>query len=459
MKNGYSDKERDAFWDIGKLLPRRTPSRSPSPVGSVPLPTVGEERPTPPEDASRRITARPRLAGEVRETVYTPADNPLIRSVTVRQSTGDHSFYAQFLRDAARYYDAPGTPCEYVPFFSFTPQYNQLSPDQLAYYFYLRSEVRAGRYPRIDKGYFFLLVYEVVHLPDRLPPEEGSRLLAALWGAYRRELDGIDRYMIPWLSDYCLLHGVPCPRDLSADCLAAAGECEGTEFYFGTAAEATPEGVLRLLSLSSDYRFEGGRAITAENRTHFFRHVTGAMERVFRHLFMTGAIAPSDRPERLVRRAFSGSLCSHNVRAEITLEYLSLRRSEGWRRTVTQAVKYAENCVRAALGIRARLSVPALPDAVRAVIDGYFAAVRSSLPRRSAAPPAPAYERLYDAPDRGFDATRAAAIEASSWALTRRLVEESPAEAEPPAPPVTAAPPAPVVEPVAEAAPAAPAVA
>ena len=441
MKDGYTDKERDAFWDISRLVPQKRSVPPRSPIGGVPLPTV-EGIPSATANAvptaeSRQITQKRPLSDDVTETTYVPADNPLIRLVTVKRSVGGYSFYAQFLRDAERYFDTPGTPCEYAPYFSFTPQYNQLSPAQLSYYFYLRSEVRAGRYPRADKGYFFLLVYEIIHLEDRIPPEEGSRLLAALWGAYRTELDGIDRYMIPWLSDYCLLHGVPCPPDLADGCLAVAGECDGTEFYFGAAAEATPLGVRRLLALSSDYRFEASRAATEETRPLFARHITGAMERVFRYLLSTGVLALSDRPERFSRRAFSGSLCSHNVRAELSVEYVSLRRSEGWRRTVTLAVKYAENCVRAALGIRARLSVSALSPDVRTVIDGYFAAVRSTLPRRGPEPPpAPAYERLYDAPDRGLDTARAADIEAASWALTRRLVEDG--EAAPLTPPALA---------------------
>ncbi len=423
---------RDDFWNIGKLLPKHRESvgRPFTAPSLTPVSDTSSATPTVKAAEARRLTALPTSSAETETTTYAPSENALIRSVTVRRAVGGHSFYEQFRRDAERYFDAPGLPCDYTPFFSFTPQYNQLSKEQMAYYFYLRSEVRAGRYPKADKGYFFLLVYEIIHLPVRVPPTEGARLLAALWGAYRESLDGIDRYMAPWLTDYCLLHAVPCPHELPSACLSAAAESDGIGFFFGTATVATPEGVLRLLSLSSDYRFEASRALTAETRTLFYRHVTGAMARVFSHLFSAGALSYSDRPERQHRRAFSGTLCSHNVRAELEIEYISLRHTDGLRRTVTLAVKHTENTLRAVLGIRARLAATGLDPVVRSVIDGYFAAVRASLPRRHPVPETPAYEMLYDAPERGIDSASAREIEAASWQLTRRLVVEEDSEGE-----------------------------
>ncbi len=452
MSRDERREDRDAFWDIAKLLPKR---REPNvrPFASPVLTPVTDATPPSPPSPSRRLTALPLSSGEVETTTYVPRENALIRSVTVRRTVGGHSFYEQFRRDAERYLDAPATPCEYTPFFSFTPQYNQLSAEQMAYYLHFRSEVRCGRYPRTDKGYFFLLVYEIIHLEGRIPPAEGARLLSALWEAYRKSLDGIDRYMVPWLSDYCLLHALPCPSELSPDCLSAAAESDGIGFYFGTATVATPEGVLRLLSLSSDYRFETSRALTDKTKTLFYRHVTGAMARVYSHLFSAGMLSFSERPERQHRRAFLGTLCAHNIRAELEVEYISLRHTDALRRTVSLAVKYTENLLRAALGIRARLSTAGLDAEVRAVIDRYFAAVRSSLPSREPTPVTPAYEKLYDAPERGLDTTSAREIEAASWQLTRRLVteEELPEATVPPsrpaAKPPSSASPAPISPP------------
>ena len=429
MSVGNGNDERDAFWDIGKLVPRRR-AAAPRFSSTDPVVPIVDGRGEPPrgDAAERRLTPPPSSAASVEHT-YTPEGNPLLLSVTVRRTPGGYSFYEQFRREALREFDTEGAPVPYIPFFSFTPQYNQLSAEQRAYYFYLRSEVRAGRYPRADKGYFFLLVYEIINLPERIPPVEGARMLADLWGGYRREISGLDRYMIPWLTDYCLVHAVPCPP-LTSDCLSAAAEGEEVEFFFGNAAERTEEGLLRFLQLCSDYHFEASRILTDENRAAVTRHITGALAAVLPHLLEAGLIRRSEKPERLVRRAFAGSLCAHNVRAEITLSYVSLRRAEGLRKTVGLAVKHAENRLRAALGIRARLSASALPPRFAEVIDAYFASAAVGLSGRREAPPA--YERLYAAPEEGLDRDSAAAIEEASWELTRRLVADVEEETPPP---------------------------
>ena len=76
------------------------------------------------------------------------------------------------------------------------------------------------------------------------------------------------------------------------------------------------------------------------------------MARVLPLLFADGLLGRSERAEVFRRRAFSGSLCSHNLRAEIEVEYISLRRSEALRRTVGLSVKYIENCLRETFGFR-----------------------------------------------------------------------------------------------------------
>ena len=58
------------------------------------------------------------------------------------------------------------------------------------------------------------------------------------------------------------------------------------------------------------------------------------------------------------------------------------------------------------------------------MIDRYFSAISAELSPRKAAPPPPAYERLYDAPAGALDLAAAAKIEETSWELTRRLVVE-----------------------------------
>ncbi len=445
-----SDTEKASFWDIAKLVTPRRGGESPPRQHLSQSPAVQDSsRTVPPASSPEEVchlAAVPSGLGDAEEHTYRPSWNPLLLSVTVRSRPSGYSFYEQFRRDALRLFSCEGGPAEYVPFFSFSPQYQQLTEDQRAYYLYFRTEARRSNFLRADKGYFFLLVYEIINLPERISPEEGARFLAALWGHYRASLSGIDRYMAVWLSDYCFLYGLACPP-LTPECLAAAAATgEGIEFFFGNAAEASTEGMLRLLQLSSAYPFWESRALTEENRPFFLTHILGAMAEVFPRLFEEGQIGTHEGIRRITRRAFSGSLCSHNLRAELTLDYIALRHAEGFRRTVGLAVKYAENHVRALLGIRARLSAGTLSPALRRVIDGYFAARRAAVVQ-GGKPEPPAYMKLYEAENEGIDSSLAANIEADSWALTYRLVgeETSSLDGEPP--------PSPREEPVASEAP------
>ena len=429
---------QDEFWDISRLVPRRPAATRPFSQGpqmtevTAPAPASAKAPDAPAEE--RRITPPPKPT-ETTERVYTPEGNSLLRSVTVRRTQGAYSFFEQFRIDAHRLFNIEGRACKYVPFFSWAPQYSQLSEPQRDYYFYLRTEVRAGRYPRADKGYFMLLAYEIINLPDLVPPTEGAKLLANLWGAYRADLHGIDRYMSTWMVDYCLMHAIPCPP-LSAECLAVAADCDGMEFYYGDLHGADDEDVLRVLHLSSEYRFEASRAITDENRAAFRHHIAGAMARVLPRLLSTDG-----KVERQQRTAFFGSLSAYNMRTEITVEYVSLRHAIALRHTIGLAVKYAENHLRAALGIRARLQCAELSADIRALVDSYFHEEGARLAAKRPTPPPPAYERLYDAPTEGIDTASAAEIEAASWALTRRLVPEEDEIA-----PVILTPPTPIEE-------------
>ncbi len=426
------ERQKDDFWDIAKLIPQKKTALSPF-ATEIPLRgAVDTAVPTrAPADPQLKLTRREE-AGEETVTTYRPADNPLILSVTVRRREGGYSFYEQFRRDASRYFDERGEACDYLPFFSYTPQYTQLTPEQLRYYFYWREGVREGVFRKTDRSYFFLLVYEIINLPDRLPPPEGISLLCRLFDAYREALPGIERFLIAWIADYCLIHALPCPRELSHACLAAAaGSSAFQEFYFGVIGrELTPEAVGKLIALSSDYRFENGKLLNERNRDFVTRHIAGAMRGVFLLLFRSGVSA--EERERRRYRAFSGSLCAHNIRADIEVEYISVRRAESFRHQVGLAVKHAENRLRALLSVRARLSVNGIPAEYREVVDRYFDALAPAV-KKKAAPPPPAYEKLYDAAEHGFSADRADAIEAASWSVTRRLVPEEERAEEPPA--------------------------
>ena len=151
------------FWDLSDLIPKKKNAPPSKPFkAAIPLTEISEQRPQNQSDDERRLTSAP--LESVSEESYVPTDNPLIRRVTVLARETGYSFYAQFRRHAEAYLDRRGTEVPYVPFFSYIPQYSQLSAEQLNYYFYVRDALEKGEAPRIDYSYFWLYIYEVVNL-------------------------------------------------------------------------------------------------------------------------------------------------------------------------------------------------------------------------------------------------------------------------------------------------------
>ena len=135
-------------------------------------------------------------------------------------------------------------------------------------------------------------------------------------------------------------------------------------------------------------------------------------------------LAGKDGVSRMTREAFAGAICTPRLKAKIEVAYTSFSGTHELRYIITDVLKYAENALRAVLGVRSRLSIYAVSAPLRERLDA-FLAVNLPQKRHRSAPKAevPQYERRYDLPRREISAARAAEIEAASWQTTERLVE------------------------------------
>lgn len=453
--------EEDAFWDLEKYRPARPASR-PSLRPFAPDAETAEVTVPPPPSAPARPPREREIGPALSDssgtvTVYQPAENCLLSEVRIVRRAGGYNFYGQFRRDAAACLHEIGTPCAYVPFFSYIPQYAQLNDAQRNWYFYWRSRVRAGEYPETCESYFFLYVYEIINLPDLIPPAEGVLALCRVWEAYRRALPRIDKYMAEWVCDYCLTHRLPCPNEALRGFLPAVLSCATLrEFYLGGIGDQSGAGAETALAFFSDYAFRDSRYATGEWLPLYEKHIPAALAPILKNA-LSATRGPADGAlSRTAHEAFCGSLCSYGVKCRLEITYIALSDAAPLRAEITAAVKYAENKLRAMAGLKSRLSVPPFPPAYRAAIDTYFARLTAE---KAAAAPKPAYESLYDAPARSTDPAAARRIERESWGITDILVSD--VEEEPAAPPAVSpvAPPvpSPTVLPRAETAPVPPA--
>ena len=359
---------------------------------------------------------------------YSPKSNPLIKEVTVKLWPSRYSFYEQFHRDAVKYFSAEAKECRHVPFFSFTPQYSQLSQDQLSFYLYFRASIRNKDAIKADYSYILLLIYEIINLPDLIPSEDGLSLLLFIWENYRNEYPKLDRHLSEWVCDYCLIHKIESIPYNSAIIREAAHICKLKEFYV-RANEKTSPFASALLEYAPIYDYRSSKFINDENRSLFDKHIRSAFiyaftkaEREHQTIFApTGDRAMM--PLKTVRDSYNGALCVYNVKRRIEVSYLSCSRSPELRYAVTDAVKFAENKVRAMLGIRSRFHTPNLAIPLKNAIEEYFAPFQKEAKKQAEKEPVPEYDALYEPRSVELSLNDAKSIEKHSWVTTELLTE------------------------------------
>ena len=182
-----------------------------------------------------------------------------------------------------------------------------------------------------------------------------------------------------------------------------------------------------LLAFCSNYDYHKSKFCNGEREKLFDTAVCGALREVTRYLSRDGrsfAVAGLD-DSKLTRDAYTGALCSYRNKRRIEVEFCSFSRSNELRYFVTDVIKHTENRLRAALGIRSRLTVYALSTPVRQLLDEYLDQIlpKRLITERKKDDAAEVYERLYELPKKELSLRDAAEIERLSWDTTERLVE------------------------------------
>lgn len=421
-------KEKDDFWNIESLLPPRQRSRacSSAPTVAPAIISHGSE-----DKKSERAENTLGLHLPKKEKTffreYKPVGNPLLHSVHVYTEENTYKLHQLFHADAVHLLEKEGHECPYVPCYSYIPQYSQLNAAQKAYYLYFREEANKGNYIKTNQSYFLLYMYEIINLPDFIPPKIGVERMAKAWRAYRNQLSGVDKYMTAWLADYALVHNVPCPNVILQSFLSEILKLSNLkEFYLGGGSSSLSECQTdAFFTLSSDYQYKSGRYASGEYSALFLEHVGRVSGMILSEILDNESRANSFQTVCKEYPAYIGALCAEKNRYFIEVSYSSVSGTEALRSLLTAVVKYAENKVRAALSIKSRLSVSGLPHFYKEKIDAYFNEHLPVIKRHNKKEESlPAYEKLYEAASCGFSSRKAQEIEESSWQNTRMLISE-----------------------------------
>lgn len=421
---------RDDFWDIDMLVPKKKRALPFShDISAVELEIPPSNNMSQPSQENNKLTTSSASAPNVLvpDCEY-EIKSGLVRRVKISKWSANYSFYEQFRTDAQNLHYANAKKVEYQPFFSYTPQYKQLSRGQLEWYLWWRENLRCDVYLQSDYSYILLYIYEIINLPDIIPPNEGLRLLCGIWLAYRDNFPRIDKYLAEWLCDYCLIHQLPLPGETLAPIIPLIfDKCSFKEFYMQF-DESSPEAYADILiKFASNYSWKAGKYVTEETAPLYEKHITGALSA----LLLNDKGAPelgytgTGTLCRLSRDAFSGSLCAHNVKRRIEIYYYSFTRSYSLRFAVTNLVKYAENRLRSRLGIKSRLGVTSISDRAKQIVDRYYDEQMpvKKVREKATAPEEPKYMTYYEAQSTGISPERASDIEQNSWQTTQLLLD------------------------------------
>lgn len=481
--------ELDRFWDIDALLPvRKIPPRSRNTdaedvtVAAAPADSAAAHaEPLPPRSDGMVIHTReaPLPGTSVRRSVFPSSpqqqkplfeyepDSALLHHVSVWLPRSSHSYYDEFLRTARRLSMVHGAPAKPVPFFSYVPQYDQMTRAQLDWYLCLRDCIRHGVYPTTDYSYLLLLVFEVINLADAKSAANGLETLLHIWQHYRAAYVRLAAFLPEWIVDYCLIHRLPRPSLSHKERAEIMAHCALKEFYVSGGSDGYLQA---LLCFASNYDYRKSKFCTQENLPLYDRVIPAVLSRAMETLSGEGKLFSGVRMDdsRLQRFSYNGALCASASWRKLEISYCSFSRSHELRFLVTDIVKYTENRLRAHLGIRSRMTVYALPTEVRGILDAECdRLLPKKEPIRKPKPvTVPEYEKLYDLPRTALDPARAAEIERASWDTTQQLIDAfsepgeagapskpSPAPVQPSAPPVQEPAEKPAAEPAPQASP------
>ncbi len=435
---GIDDRRRkiDDFWDVSDLIPKKNRAYgSPRSTEALPVELSGGKpsvREAPMRDETDTVITRyisssagDRLSEKnaLEELFsYEPTDS-LIHRVTIKRYKTAYPYYRGFLQDALRLLDAQGQECPSVSYFSYVPQYDQLSEEQMRFYLYFRSAARRGEFLDVDYSYLLLYVYELLNLGARQNVEEAQRMLTSLWIAYADRFPALEGKLADWICDFSLIHRLPPPRE-GGRIFRKVRSLK--EFYIAMPESDRERCARSLLRFCCSYDYHTSKFATEENLPLFDQHVFAAILRAVSYFSGDGRLLSAFALEdsTMTRDAYAGALTVAEEKYRIEVSYCSFSRSNELRFLIGDVVKYAENKLRAYLGIKSRMTVYSLPSELRNILDTYFS---ESLPKRTVTrgkQEKQEYEVLYDLPRKPFSLADAEQIERDSWETTRELVEE-----------------------------------
>ena len=245
-----------------------------------------------------------------------------------------------------------------------------------------------------------------------------------LWRLYGGEYPRLATLVREWVCDLSLLYRLPPPAIHVSEYRKMLGDFRLKEFFIP--AESRDRALsAAVLLFCNNYDYTKSKFYTKETKADFDRVLVGATEVALGFLRDEGKglLTGENGISKMTRETFAGAVCAYPLKAKIEVRYTSFSATHELRYIMTDVLKYAENALRGAWGIRSKLTVYAVTRPLAACLDAYFARVLPEKKSRARAKTESeaVYESRYTMPVRAPSFARAAEIEALSWDTTEKL--------------------------------------
>jgi len=420
----------DSFWDISSLIPTNHAYRKSQSISLDEIDTSADKGGLATKASSstvieKEIPTKNRLSfseQKYEKTIEYSPNNSLIHNVILKKKISSLDYYEDFIKYANKYIDVTVDKADYVSFFSYVPQYDQLDRAQLKYYLYWRTKIRNGVFENTDYSYVLLYIFELINTANENNALENQYMLTEIWNRYHELFPMLSDKLISWICDFSLIHRLSPPINLSSKMVSAARSLK--EFFISVPDNDYSMCADWLMKYCTSYDYKTSKFAVKENSELYDKHIKGALRCAVELLSENGKILSklSNEDSQLVRDSFAGALCSSLNRYTIEVKYCSFSRSNELRYLVGDIIKYSENKIRAYIGVKSKLTVYSLSTEIRAGIDFYFDNNLSGRRAQKKQEEKHDYDVLYDVPVTPLSLDNALKIEERSWDVTNDLV-------------------------------------
>lgn len=267
----------------------------------------------------------------------------------------------QFVQTARELVWETGESAPFVPFQTYWPTYEQMTPPQLRWYLYWRDEVRAGRYPDTDLSYLFVYLYELIHGFGWSTPVQGSELIKQVWLGYRDRYPKLDGYVREWMYDFAVVFGLELPDLGRLKKLPRTLSSEVQELEWKRRFQAEPMDLnWELLRPLIDYEVEKSKFYSKEGRKELGTYAPkvvaladGYLRKVTGKRLLELYSPPIKKQNRFL---FRSAVYDHDMYGRTAvIPVQSISGHIPLRSRLTQLVRLTENRLRELTGVKGKL--------------------------------------------------------------------------------------------------------